>query len=53
MFRSRQLGVIASFVILLGIAGLFYSLAGAAAAPAEKGAPLEFTADGKLKQPVG
>jgi hypothetical protein len=53
MFRSRRSGVIASVTILLGIAALFYWLAGAAAAPAERTARVEFTTEGKLKQPVG
>lgn len=39
--------------ILLGVAGSYHWLAGAAAAPTEVTSRVEFTADGKLKQPVG
>ena len=53
MLRSTQSGVIASATVLLGIAGLFYWLTLAAAAPVEQTARVEFTADGKLKQPEG
>jgi hypothetical protein len=58
MLRSRWLSVTAIVAVLVGIAGLFYVLArpvapAAAAADAVSAAPVEFTADGKLKQPVG
>jgi hypothetical protein len=53
MFRSIRLVLIAGVAILIGIAGLFGSLGGAAAAQSEKTAGVEFTPDGKLKQPVG
>src|SRR5690349_3351240 len=39
--------------ILLAIAGSYSWLAGAAAAPAEDTPRVEFTPDGKLKQPTG
>src|SRR5262250_969323 len=58
MFRLSRTSVIAWTAVLIGIAGLSYVLARiaapAAAAPPKAGAaPVEFTADGKLKQPVG
>jgi hypothetical protein len=58
MFGSRRMSVTAVIAVLVGIAGLSYVLTGAALPPASaedkaKGAPVEFTADGKLKQPVG
>ena len=58
MLGSRWMGMTAIVAVLVGIAGLFYMLAkavapAAAAPPADPAAPVEFTADGKLKQPVG
>lgn len=50
---SRSPQIIASIAILLGIAGSCHWLAGAAAAPAEPTSRVEFTSDGKLKQPAG
>ncbi|MGH7139516.1 MAG: cytochrome P460 family protein, partial [Pirellulales bacterium] len=44
---------LAIVAILLGIAGSYHWLAGAAAAPAEPTSRVEFTSDGKLKQPTG
>src|SRR5262245_31440187 len=57
MRGSSRTGVFAIVAVLCGIAGLSYLLsravAPAAAQPAAKGALVEFTSDGKLKQPVG
>src|SRR5262249_38550385 len=58
MLGSKLSGVTAGVAVLVGIAGLFYVLAkGVAptvAAPLEgRAATVEFTRDGKLKQPVG
>src|SRR5262245_49881671 len=53
MFRSAQLVSIACTAVLVSIAGLFYWLTVAAAAPVEQKARVEFTADGKLKRPEG
>src|SRR5262245_31193680 len=60
MFRQNRTSVtawIAVVVVLVGITGLLYTLgrAGppAAAAPPDAKAFVEFTPDGKLKQPVG
>jgi hypothetical protein len=58
MFGSKRMGVTATVAILVGIAGLSYMLATAAAPTAAEtpDAPatlVEFTPDGKLKQPVG
>ena len=57
MRGSSRTGVLAIVAVLVGIAGLSYLLsravAPAAAQPAAKGALVEFTSDGKLKQPVG
>ena len=54
---SSRRGVLAMVAVLVGIAGLSYLLsravAPAVAQPAAKGALVEFTSDGKLKQPVG
>ena len=55
---SSQIGVTAIVAGLVGIAGLSYLLAravapAAAAPPAGRAALVEFTDDGKLKQPVG
>jgi hypothetical protein len=58
MLGSSRMAVTALVAILVGIAGLYFILAkavvpaAAAAADAPK-ALVEFTADGKLKQPVG
>ena len=53
MLRSFWSSVTAGIAILVGIAGLSYELAGAAQPPGGPAAVVEFTADGKLKQPVG
>ena len=58
MFRLSRTSVIACIAVVPVIAGLSYVLTGVAVPPASaedkaKGAPVEFTADGKLKQPVG
>ena len=65
MFRLSRTSVIACIAAVAVIAGLSYALTGAAVPPASaedkakaaedkaKAAPVEFTADGKLKQPVG
>ena len=58
MFGSNRSGVIAGVAVLAGIAGLSYLLVrvaapAAAAPPAAGAAVVEFTPDGKLKQPVG
>ncbi len=58
MRGSHRSGVIAGVAVLGGIAGLAYVLAAVAAPPAPaqekaKAPVVEFTADGKLKQPVG
>src|SRR5262249_26958231 len=45
--------VTAGIAVLVGIAGLSYELAGAAQARRGPAAVVEFTADGKLKRPVG
>src|SRR5437762_13983576 len=52
MFRSAQLVSIACTAVLVS-AGLFYWLSFAAAAPVEQTARVKFTADGKLRRPVG
>src|SRR6516162_4779894 len=58
MFRLSRTSVIACIAVVAVIAALSYALTGAAvpraaAADKAKAAPVEFTADGKLKQPVG
>jgi hypothetical protein len=60
MIRTNRTKVTAGIAaaVVAGIAGLAYVLTGpavprAAAEDKAKGAPVEFTADGKLKQPVG
>jgi hypothetical protein len=58
MLGSKLSGVTAGVAVLVGIAGLSYMLARkvapvAAGPPAARAATVEFTADGKLKQPVG
>ena len=53
MRRSIRLVLIGGATFLVGIAALLELLGGAAAAPVEKTSLVEFTADGKLKQPVG
>ena len=57
MLGSFRPNVIVGVAVLVGIAGLSYLLsravAPAVAQPAAKGALVEFTSDGKLKQPVG
>src|SRR6516165_2195844 len=51
MLGSYRSSVIGGVAILVGIAGLSYVLAVKAAPPERQ--TVEFTADGKLKQPVG
>jgi cytochrome c553 len=58
MFRLSRTSVIAWTAVVAVIAALSHALTGvavpcAAAADKANGAPVEFTADGKLKQPVG
>ena len=53
MLGSYRSSVTAGIAVLIGIAGLSYVLAGAAAPPDGPAALVEFTPDGKLKQPVG
>ena len=58
MLGSKLSGVTAGVAVLVGIAGLIYVLTGATTPPASAqptalAALVEFTADGKLKQPVG
>ena len=53
MRRSIRLVLLGGATFLVGIAGLLEWLGGAAAAPVEKTSLVEFTRDGKLKQPVG
>jgi len=58
MFRLSRTSVIAWTAVVAVIAALSYALTGvavprAAAADKAKAAPVEFTADGKLKRPVG
>src|SRR5215813_7859931 len=53
MYRSGKSALIATVALVFVAAGLSYWLTRAAAAPADQKAPVEFTADGKLKQPVG
>ena len=58
MLGLSRKSVTALVAVLVGIAGLSYLLARtaapvAAAPPAAKAALVEFTADGKLKQPIG
>src|SRR5215475_12209056 len=53
MYRSAKSVLIATVAVLCAAAGLSYWLARAAEKPAEQKAPVEFTADGKLKQPEG
>src|SRR6516165_1832339 len=58
MFRLSRTSVIAWTAVVAVIAALSYALTGAAVPPAPaqgkaQAALVEFTADGKLKQPVG
>ena len=53
MTRPNRKRMIAGLVTVLGAAGVFKMLANAAEGPAEKKSPVEFTANGKLKQPEG
>jgi cytochrome c553 len=53
MLGSFRSNVTVGIAVLVGIAGLSYLLAGAAAPPGGTTAAVEFTPDGKLKQPVG
>src|SRR3954447_5826300 len=53
MLGSIRTGVAAGIAVLFGIAGMFYALAASAAPPGGTTAAVEFTPDGKLKQPVG
>jgi hypothetical protein len=49
-FRSN---VTVGVAVLVGITGLSYVLAGAAAQPGDAKSAVDFTPDGKLKRPVG
>ena len=53
MLGSFRSNVTAGIAVLVGIAGLSYVLAASAAPPGGTTAAVEFTADGKLKRPVG
>ena len=53
MLGSFRSNVTVGIAVLVGIAGLSYVLAASAAPPGGTTAAVEFTADGKLKQPVG
>ena len=53
MIGSNRKRMIAGLATVLAAAGVFKMLASAAEAPAEKKSPIEFTADGKLKQTEG
>ncbi len=58
MFRLNRTSVAAGIAVVAVIAGLSYALTGvavprAAAEDKAKAAPVEFTAEGNLKQPVG
>jgi hypothetical protein len=58
MFRLNRRSVTALIAVVVVVAGLSYVLTGAAVPPASAqskaaAAPVEFTGDGKLKQPVG
>ena len=53
MLGSFRSNVTVGIAVLVGIAGLSYVLAASAAPPGGTTAAVEFTPDGKLKQPVG
>ena len=53
MLRLSRAGGTAGIAVFLGITGLTYVLAGTAAQPDGAVPGVEFTADGKLKRPVG
>jgi hypothetical protein len=53
MIGSHRTRIIAGLGTAIAVAGLFIMLARAADSPAEQKSPIEFTADGKLKQPQG
>jgi hypothetical protein len=53
MLGSCRSSGIAGVAVLIGIAAFSYMLDRASAQPDGPAAPVEFTADGKLKQPVG
>lgn len=53
MLRLNRTSVTARIAVVAVIAGLSYVLIGAAVRPNAPAARVEFTADGKLKQPVG
>jgi hypothetical protein len=53
MRRSSRIGLFATIAVLLGMGSLFPLRAGAPASPVEQDARIEYTADGKLKPPVG
>lgn len=53
MIGPNRTRIIAGLVTAIAAASLFMMLARAAEAPAEQKSPIEFTADGKLKQPKG
>jgi hypothetical protein len=53
MIGSNRKRMMAGLATVLAVAGVFKMLASAAEGPAEKKSPVEFTADGKLKQTEG
>jgi hypothetical protein len=53
MLGLIRTGVAAGIAVLVGIAGLFYAPTASAAPPGGTTAVVEFSPDGKLKQPVG
>jgi hypothetical protein len=53
MLGSFRSNVTVGIAVLVGIAGLSYLLAGAAAPPGGTTAAVEFTPDGKMKRPEG
>ena len=53
MLGSFRSNVIVGIAVLVGIAGLTFALAGAAAPPGGTMATVEFTPDGKMKRPEG
>jgi hypothetical protein len=53
MIASNRKRMVAGLVTVVAAAGVFKMFASAAEGPAEKKSPVEFTADGKLKQTEG
>ena len=53
MLGSFRSNVTVGIAVLVGITGLSYVLAGAAAQPGDAKSAVGFTPDGKLKRPVG